>query len=189
MQNQQNADVVDPSYTRITEILNPFTKLHLIDREILAKAAERGTKVHDYCELYMGNLLIEEIDENCKNYVNAFIDWFDKTVQNVIFIEKRIYDDDYMITGKADVLLQFKNSHENILLDLKTSEIESKTWRLQTAAYAMMIEKHLKIKVHRRACLKLSKYPNKPAKFIEHFNIKKDTSLFFKSLDLYRFFL
>lgn len=38
------------AYTRITEILSPFSGLDKIPKEIVANAARRGTKVHDICE-------------------------------------------------------------------------------------------------------------------------------------------
>lgn len=37
-------------YSRVTEILSPFSGLDKVPKDILANAARRGTKVHDACE-------------------------------------------------------------------------------------------------------------------------------------------
>ena len=38
------------AYTRVTEILSPFSGLDKIPKHILDNAARRGTRVHDVCE-------------------------------------------------------------------------------------------------------------------------------------------
>lgn len=46
---QQNIQA-NSDYTRVTEILKPFSGLDRIPKDIVANAARRGTKVHDVCE-------------------------------------------------------------------------------------------------------------------------------------------
>lgn len=43
-------------YTRVTEVLYPFSGLSNIKPDILANAARRGTRVHDICEGIMKGL-------------------------------------------------------------------------------------------------------------------------------------
>lgn len=37
-------------FVRVTEILSPFSGLDKVPKDILANAANRGTRVHDVCE-------------------------------------------------------------------------------------------------------------------------------------------
>jgi hypothetical protein len=50
-EKMNNSDDIPPGYARVTEILQPYTSFDGIDPAVLAKAADRGTRVHKYCEL------------------------------------------------------------------------------------------------------------------------------------------
>ena len=59
-------------YTRVTDILKPYRDFSNIPEHILQHAADRGTRVHLYCELYASKMLFEEIDQDCEPYLQAF---------------------------------------------------------------------------------------------------------------------
>ena len=174
-------------YTRITEALERFTKLDLVNDDVLDEACERGTLVHELCEQYAKNQVMPIIPENVKGYFESFKNWHDTYVSNVISQEQRINCEKWRISGKYDFILSFKNDNRTCLVDLKTSSAKSKTWHLQTAAYSYLYWKKHNIIPDRRGCLMLSK-DGKEAKFIEHLDYPKDFSLFFSALALHRFF-
>ena len=178
---------IHAGYARVTEILSPYQDFSKVHPAVLEAACSRGSKVHDYCEAYSLGLLIEEPEEDCKPYVNSFIEWFDKYVEEVINVEERLYSQEYKITGKYDLLCKLKGSDDLVLIDYKTPSTESRTWALQTAAYQLMYNRTHSAQVDRRVVLMLNKQGS-PAKVIEYTNHEKDKILFLSALNLYRFF-
>ena len=175
-------------YVRVTELLAPYSGLQSVDPIVLAKAADRGQRVHDYCELYAQSLLIEEPDEDCKRYVESFKRWFDSVVSDVIGIEERLYDEEYRVTGKYDLLVKMKGSDQVVLVDIKTPQNQSKTWPLQTAAYFWMLNsKQYERVAQRRGCLIVDKNGG-DARFMEHTRDIEDRSIFLGILSTYRYF-
>lgn len=179
--------VIPHGYVRVTEVLSRYTKLSEIDPATVAAAADRGSRVHSFCEMYMLNLFVTDVDEDCKNYFNAFKKWFDDTVTTVLYVEKRINNDNLRISGQIDLIAMLKGDSEPTLIDIKTPQTESSTWQLQTAAYHMLARKELDFKSLRRICVMLPK-SNPYARVIEYENHVRDSDLFLKALDLHRFF-
>lgn len=152
-------------YTRVTEVLYPFTNLKTIDPEVLKNAAERGTAVHKLCDFLAYNIgimpgdlenLVEsytiKVDRSAfqnqehykkeKKLVEAYVESFKKWYVNKKFMNKlnRFFDDDLMITGECDLLYR-NDQRELVLVDLKTPMNESHTWLLQGSAYSYMAKK------------------------------------------------
>lgn len=183
----KNPEIPD-GYLRVTQVLQPFSKLSKIDPVVLNKAADRGTRVHKFCELHAMNLFLDEVDEDCKNYVDAFKKWFDVFVDQVVMIEERINSSKYKLSGAVDLIVTLKDSPaETVIVDIKTPETGSDSWRLQTAAYKMLVEEELSIKIHRRCCLMLPK-KTQSVKILEYTNHELDQKLYLNALELYRFF-
>jgi hypothetical protein len=125
-------------YDRVTEILYPFSGLSSIPEHIIRHAAERGTKVHNICESIMQGMGEWGADEETQPYVDSFNKWW-LLGHKVVCIEERFYDDELMITGQVDMIIDTEDGLS--IVDLKTSSKESKTWELQGAAYAYMARK------------------------------------------------
>ena len=182
-------DEIPEGYVRVTDVLKPYSGLDSIDDRVLARAADRGTRVHDFCELYARNLLIEEPDDDCKVYFEAFKEWFDNCVDHVEMLEHRINSVEYKVSGKFDLLVRFKGDDELTIVDIKTPQNASKTWALQTAAYRLLLREE-GIETQRRGCLMLpNDSPTKrSARFMEYTQHDHHESAFLKALELYRFF-
>jgi len=126
------------NYIRVTHVLYPFSGLEKIDPEIVAHAAERGTKVHKICEGIIQGLGEISVDDETKPYVESFKKWWEKG-HEVLFMERRFWCDDIGITGQVDLIL---NTAEGLaIVDLKTSSQPSKTWPAQGSAYAYLAKK------------------------------------------------
>lgn len=182
----QETEIIRPGFTRVTSILEPYTDFSGIPADVLANAARRGSKVHEYCESYALNLLIEKPDEDCKSFVDSFKKWFDEYVEEVVGTEERLYDEDLMITGKYDLLVKLRDSPGILLIDIKTPIQAQRSWGLQSAAYAMMLEKK-GVKTQRRAALMLDRAGGDP-KLIEYTNHTRDGVLFLNLVELHRYF-
>ena len=132
-------DPIPEGYIRVTEVLEPFKKLGHIDPAVLENAANRGKRVHKYCELYAQNMLVEEPDEECIGYVQSYIEWFDNRMDKVINLEERLNHRDLKISGRYDLLCSLKNQVGVCLIDIKTPQAPSLSWSLQTAAYKILL--------------------------------------------------
>lgn len=183
-------DEIPLNYIRVTEVLKIYSGLDDIDERVLARAADRGTRVHNFCELYARNLLIEDSDEDCKIYVESFKEWFDNTVEHVELIEERVNSAKYKLTGKFDLLVRFNGDDELTIVDIKTPQNKGSTWALQTAAYRMLLREEMGIEANRRGCLMLpNDNPTKRiATFVEYKDHDKDEELYLAALQLYRYF-
>lgn len=174
-------------YTRVTEILSRFTDFSHIQPSVLANACDRGSRVHHFCEMYVKNLLIEPVDDDCKPYFNSFVAWFDELVEEVIESEQRLFCDEWKITGQIDLILKLKNTDTLYIVDIKTPQQKADSWTLQTAAYKHLVESNSDLKIDYRGCLMLNRHGGFP-KMIGYPSHEKDLDLFFSACKLHKFF-
>jgi len=173
-------DSEEPKYTRVTEILYPFSGLQTIPEHIVMNAAERGTKVHNICESIMKGLGDWGVDEETKPYVDSFNKWW-SLGHKVLSIEQRFFCSELMITGQVDMILETDNGA--VILDLKTSSKPSKTWPLQGSAYAYMA-KQAGYDIKGIHFLHLSRLGNEPTLHV----YDDQFELFKKCRDVYKHF-
>jgi len=126
------------NYLRVTHVLYPFSGLQNIDADVLAHAAERGTKVHKICEGIISGLGEIGIDDETWGYVESFKKWWASGI-DVIKMEERFWDDDLGLTGQVDLIIRTPDGLA--IVDLKTSSRPSKTWEAQGSAYAYLAKK------------------------------------------------
>lgn len=122
-------------YYRVTDVLKNLKSLDHVPKKILEYAADRGKRVHKYCELYCLDQLDECIDDDCFPYVQAFIDFFDDNVEQVLLLEKRLKCDFLKIQGQFDMIAKLKDYDNACIIDIKTCYNECRTWPIQLAAY------------------------------------------------------
>lgn len=172
-------------YYRVTEVLEAYNGLGDIDPKILANAADRGDRVHNFCELYAKDMLFQEVDFDCMTYVESFIEWFDSTVEEVISVEERFFSEDLKITGQVDLLAVLKGDTKPTVIDFKTPASVSKTWNLQLAAYWHLVnQKH---DIDRCIALQLPKKGG-AAKAVEINDLYNHWNIYKGILDGYRYF-
>lgn len=182
-----NEDKIPEGYSRVTEILKPYVSFEGIPPEVLKKAADRGTRVHRYCELYNRNLLIERIDEDCKPYVESYIQWRDSMVEEVWHNELRVSCPKIRVSGKFDMIVTIKGDSTETLIDIKTPMQTSCSWQIQTAAYRYLVRMSEGIELNRRACLMLDRNGNLP-KLVEYTEHERDERMFLNAVELHYFF-
>ena len=184
---KKQEDLIPEGYNRVTEILTPYKNFTGVAPSVLANATSRGSITHDFCELYALDMLIEIPPPHVNPFVESFKQWFDEYVDQVIMTETRINHPKYRISGQFDLLLKFKGSDALVLADYKTPETADKTWVLQTAAYMILLEDILGIKVDRRICVMLDREGKYP-KVIEYTNHERDKRLYINQIEMFRFF-
>jgi ATP-dependent exoDNAse (exonuclease V) beta subunit len=174
-------DIIKPGYTRISEIISKYTGYHDIPSHILQNACERGTAVHEICESLILGFGCPDINPLYEGYVESFNLWHDQYKTCESLIPDRWYDDDNMITGKADCIL--KRDGKYILIDFKTSASESKSWMLQGGAYALLFQKNENFQLDEINFVKLDKRGDAPQ--IKNYNVDRCIELFEMALKLH----
>ena len=131
-----NLDDKRALYPRVSEIIGKQTaqEMSQISPDVLANAALRGTKIHQYCTAWVNNLWIDEIETEYVPYVDCFKEWANSNLAEIIDSAERLYDDVKRFTGEFDMLVKLKTG-EVVLIDIKTSATRSKSWPIQLAAY------------------------------------------------------
>lgn len=125
-------------YPTVTEIIGKQTEKEMrnIPVDILVNASIRGTKLHEYCTLYLQVGFVPEIEEEYKPYFDAFVKWADENIEKTLYSETRLYDDEMRFSGKFDLIVNMKNGNKvNVLLDTKFTATTSSSWPIQLAAY------------------------------------------------------
>lgn len=174
-------------YPRVTEILKPYTSYDQVPKDILKKAAERGTSVHAICASLAKGAWIPDgmINEEFLPYVNSFKQWAEQQVDLFVFIEKRYQDHHLEYTGQIDFVIQGKDE-KLYLVDLKTSAAPQKTYPIQMAAYNNLLDGE-NVKVHGAMIVYLSKLGEFPEiDFIE--NLYEQFEIFKCALNCYNYF-
>jgi len=191
------------SYPRVSEIIGKQTEkeMRAIPVDALVNAALRGTKVHGYCTSYLKDLWIPEIEDEYVPYVNAFKRWADENIEETLFTNERLYDDERRFTGEYDCIVILKDSKRTAMLDIKTSANVSKSWPIQLAAYKHLCELNgypietvlnIHLKKTKAAIFDSEKRLYHPAIvkpfMIEYEDITKYWSLFASALSCYDYF-
>lgn len=138
---------IKPNYRRVTEILSPFTGIEFVPEDILKKAADRGTNVHTYIEMYLNGVEwdVSLLPWDIQPYYKSFLLWKDSNPLinmdiNNKTLEKRFYCDELKITGQVDLMI--RTDDMTVLFDWKTSSKPSISWELQGAAYKYLAMKN-----------------------------------------------
>ncbi len=170
---------IKPGFTRVTDVLSPFSGLNKINPEILKNAAERGTLVHEIIEGIEQGFDKEDVPETALGYIESYEKW--ATGKNFLPAPKRFYETEMMITGLVDAI--YKDGDDLVLVDYKTPARESKTWSLQGSAYSCMCKRH-GFNIKRIEFVKLDKTGKPPKVYV----YMEDMEMFRKVLECYRYF-
>lgn len=179
-----NDEILD-GYTRVSEILNYYSGLEKVPQNVLERACERGTIVHNACEAIIQGFGVDSSCYEYETYVESFMKWYEQYDELDVKLIPRFYDDELKITGLCDCIVF--SPKKTILVDFKTSYTESKTWAVQGGAYCMMAaNSEPKIHVDEMHFVHLQKNSSKPV--IYNYDIQENIDRFMKCLELYRYF-
>ena len=113
----------------------------VLAESIRRKAAVHGTLIHELAAAHVeGEDFIpfgEQVDDSAIKQTQAFREWFDKHVQEVIGVELFVAHDKYHYAGQLDLLCRFYNAKIPVLVDYKSGGSVTIEARAQTMAYLM----------------------------------------------------
>jgi hypothetical protein len=166
-------------YSRVTTVLSPFSGMKKIPQHILKIAGERGHKVHEICTAMMEEIGLSTFEPPFKGYIDSFDRW--REGKDFIERPERFYCDKYKITGEIDGIYEEKG--KLVLIDIKTSAKENKTWHLQGSAYSYLCKEN-GYDISRIEFIQLSKDGNDATIY----SYKENFKLFLKCLEVYELF-
>lgn len=174
-------------YPRVTEVLRAYTSYDQVPKEILERAAARGTSVHALCAGIAKGAWIPDgmIGEDLLGYVNSFKKWAAAQVSKFIVIEKRYSDDDLRFSGQLDYVV-LGTDEQLYLVDLKTSSRPQKTYPVQMAAYDLLLRNN---KINVKGAILV--YLNKDGEFPEvHLieDLTEELHVFLNALECWQYF-
>lgn len=163
-----------PSVTTVTGMLNKASIMEWRKRvgeaeanRISTKAANRGTRIHQYCEDYLrGNIFEADMfDLQMFNSIKPLLDQID----NIHCLEDPLYSDHLEVAGTVDCIAEFQGKLS--IIDFKTSSRpkdrdDIHNYFMQTAAYAVAFEERTGIPVGRMVII-MAVEDDEPRWFIE----------------------
>ncbi|EFK09498.1 conserved hypothetical protein [delta proteobacterium NaphS2] len=172
-----------PSVTTVLSVFSDFSKIR---PDVLERAAERGTRVHDICSSIALGFFPGSVSEDLAGYVVSFRKWF-ALVDEVLLIEERIFDPVYQFCGKPDLVVKLRGDGSPRLIDLKTPLAKGKLWSAQIAAYENLFKVKTGLECHHSGSLRLRPDGAFPL-FDEYRHTEADLHAFLCALTAYRFF-
>jgi hypothetical protein len=167
-------------YWRVSEVISKYAGLDNVPLNVLKKACDRGSLVHQIIDAEIQSLGCPAIPQNLQGYINSFNKWFEQYKNERIEQPARFYSDTLNITGKCDAILYLKDT--TIIVDFKTSSKESPTWALQGNAYILLAQE-LNIQIDEMQFIHLQKngeaansitYPKSPNLFLKVLQMHKE---------------
>lgn len=168
----------------VTQVLQPWSDFSGVSPRILYTAAIRGMTVHKACAGLATGLFICGEDVEYAGYIKSFRSWFDLYVDKVLFVEKTFINQSLGIVGTPDLFCLLKTG-ERALIDLKTPATEYKSWRVQLAAYQMLVSQEYEIDVYGTLRLLAD---GGLAVFKRYERQAEDYAIFLSALNCYRYF-
>lgn len=147
------------------------------------EAAVLGRQIHACChEVVKGGLAYPH------PLVDAFEEWFQATVKEVILAETPTWHDLYRYAGTPDLVAVLKGDRAvPTMIDIKTTGAIWPDMGLQLAAYQEALKTH-GIKTKRRLIVHLDKKAANPVARVKEFNDEQDFNMFLYALSLYNYF-
>ena len=148
-ESKKQPRLYDGRYPSVTEVLNVISKPHLdawrkkvghtVANKVSDNATSLGTRVHALCDAVSLGKPIDETDPKILKMVQAYQDFLDEHVAEVLHTERRLVSPALGVGGTLDAYVELKDGSRAIV-DIKTSKGFSAEMGLQLAAYAFMTQ-------------------------------------------------
>lgn len=185
--NFKGCRMVGQDYTSVTTALGVFVDWSKIRPDVLEAACARGTAVHSACGAYALGVWVNPLPDSYQGYFQSFTAWFDKYVEKVYLVEKRLFCHTYKFKGKPDFVLKIKGDNLLSVVDIKTPITVGKTWASQLSSYKYLVETNENIKIGRLFSLRLKANGGNPI-VDEYQHSDSDFAAFLAALTAYNYF-
>ncbi len=147
--------IVLPSVTALMKPISD-TVYGSIDKDILDRAARKGTSVHSAIETY-NNFGIVDIDTENKPYFEGYLKFAEEHSVSAYGSEIRLYHKELLYAGTADMIADVDG--KLTLIDFKTSySVYDMLCRVQLEAYNRALKSHsIDFEIEQKAIVHLKK--------------------------------
>jgi hypothetical protein len=125
------------NFPSVTTVLSPFNDYSELRPDVLAAAAERGTRVHAACAAHAqglwANCFLRQEDQG---FFKSFLDWADRDVTEFKAVEIELVNAKLGYMGHPDAVVRIPGDQGLTIIDYKTPMSISRSWHPQIAAYA-----------------------------------------------------
>lgn len=164
--SHKEKDVYWPSVTTILEAypkgygyVNWLKQVGFNADEIVKKAGEEGTRIHEAIEQILKGFQVNWMDEEGNAFYNLtewqmickFMDFYSTYKPKIIHIEQQIVSDELRVGGTIDFVCEING--EKWLIDFKSSNAVYESYFLQIAKYVEMWEEKYKDKIDKSGIL------------------------------------
>jgi hypothetical protein len=146
-------DEIRPGYTRVSTILDPLYPKAGIPEEVLQNKCRIGDEVHRAIFLHASGFPTL-LSPDAQPYFDSFLRWEESSQMKIVlkYSEQRYYDNQWMITGKIDALVNLPEEEQMVMCDWKTTssytDSTKLSWRLQGNFYRYLLERNEIPNVH-----------------------------------------
>lgn len=138
----------------VTQILEPYTGLEFVDKELLRRAAEFGSHVHEACHLHdTGQLDEASLDPALVPYLDGWKQFLEDSGAVVILSEHRVASRKHGYAGTFDKLMFWGKSRR--MVDVKSGTVLPRTVGPQVAAYCEAYDEGTRERIRDRYCIHL----------------------------------
>lgn len=139
----------------VTQVLDPYSGLEHVPPDVLERAKEFGTHVHQAVHLFNEERLdFATLDRALLPFVQGWQKFLDETGAVVLDSERRVASRRHGYAGTLDVRVYWGRSIR--LIDVKSSAIRPRTVGPQTAAYSEALREETGERVRDRYCVRLT---------------------------------
>jgi hypothetical protein len=136
----EESDQIKPGYTRVSEILKPLADFSGVIESDLKRASDRGSEIHRAIAFDAEDLFYP-LKAAYQPYFDSYLRWKAVTGYQIVESEVRLYDDELLITGKFDAIVQGVNSPKLFLVDWKNTYAQNREyWEHQGMFYHKLCE-------------------------------------------------
>lgn len=162
----KNNEEIKEGYIRVTELLSPWKDLSMIPPQLLEEKAQIGTNVHEAIATHSLGIPTKDLTERENKYFSSYHKWNEKEKPEFFLREERFYDEELMLTGQIDAIVQFPEENVPTIVDFKcTASASKKHWSIQLGWYYLLARKN-GIPVQRKAfCVQLNDKDKEPKIF------------------------
>ncbi|MEG0037442.1 MAG: hypothetical protein RR927_05030 [Victivallaceae bacterium] len=128
-------------YARVSSVAGCRKSFDLVPRETLRRKTEIGSYVHEGIKKFFdGQACVFPNKEPEQSYFRGFLKWLQTFEINIHEFERRVFDEELLLTGAFDLIASASFSELPAVFDFKTSAVEDRdVWSVQGYFYQKMI--------------------------------------------------
>lgn len=173
----------------VTQAISHYNDFSQIQPDRLEAAKQRGLRLHAAAAAKLtGTFQVVPLLPEDAGYWESLSAWIDDYVEHVYDVEPELTDEQLGFVGHPDLVCRLAGNIYAVP-DWKTPVQESKSWRVQSAAYVHLANINYRHHSHTWRGFMVQPHPEgKLAKGTPYFDYQRDFAIFLSALNCARYF-